>query len=197
MTPGDCWARMATPPVEAGTAREMVQELRAHLRFCAPVYGEVQLPMTTKEHVSTFQTFQVRPQLLEMGKTTTMLTRTDLASASVQVIASGGETNLHAHSAEDGVWLVLGGKARFYTTNDQEVATLGPFEGLTIPRGTPYWFESGSEENLVILRFSAKSLRDPDDRINLATRKFSVDGQQPAQRPTRVREGQFFGTEKR
>jgi mannose-6-phosphate isomerase-like protein (cupin superfamily) len=115
----------------------------------------------------------------------------------VQVIAGGGETNLHAHTAEDAVWLVLSGRARFYTTNDELVGDLGPFEGLTIPRGAPYWFESGSDENLVILRFAAKSLKDPDDRINYTERKFSVDGQQPADRPTKAREGEFFGAQAR
>jgi mannose-6-phosphate isomerase-like protein (cupin superfamily) len=149
--------------------------------------------MVTTDGVGTFQTFRIRPQMLEYGKTTKMLTRTDLASAGVQVIASGGETNLHAHTAEDAVWLVLNGVARFYTTDDREVATLNAFEGLTIPRGSPYWFESGSEENLVILRFAAKSQRDPDDRVNYTKRNFSADGQQPAQRPTKVKEGKFFG----
>ena len=143
--------------------------------------------------VSAFQAFQIRPQLLEYGKTTTPLTRTDIAGAFVQVIASGGETNLHAHTAEDAVWLVLNGKARFYTTGDEVVATLGAFEGLTIPRGTPYWFESAAEENLVIVRFSARSQTDPQGRINLSERKNSVDGQQPAQRPTKVLEGRYFG----
>jgi mannose-6-phosphate isomerase-like protein (cupin superfamily) len=145
------------------------------------------------DQATGFQTFQIRPQLLEYGKTTQILSQTDLAMAFVQVIAGGGETNLHAHTAEDAMWLVLNGKARFYTTDDKEVATLSPYEGLTIPRGTPYWFESASDENLVVMRFSAKSLRDPDERINYTERKFSVDGQEPAQRPTKVIEGQYFG----
>ena len=113
--------------------------------------------MAITEHPSTrtFQTFQVHPQLLEHGKTSTRLARTDLLSATVQVIAYGGETNLHAHGGEDATWLVLQGKARFYTTDDEVVATLGQFDGLVIPRELPYWFESASDENLVILRFGA------------------------------------------
>ena len=61
------------------------------------------------------------------------------------------------------------------------------------PRGTPYWFESASDDSLVAVRFSAKSLRDPDERINYTERKFSADGQQPAERPTKPLEGQYVG----
>lgn len=146
-----------------------------------------------EEASGPFKVFQVRPQLLEYGKVVTSAAKTDLISCSVQVIAHGGETNLHAHMGSDAIWLVLNGKAKFYTTGDEVVAEVGKNEGLLIPRGTPYWFESSSDDNLVILRFGATAQTEPEQRINYNERKFSVDGQQSAQRPTKVLEGKFFG----
>ena len=142
---------------------------------------------------SPFQTFDVRPQLLEYGKLVTSAAQTDLISCSIQVIAHGGETNLHAHNGSDAIWLVLDGKARFYTTDNEVVGIVEKNQGLVIPRGTPYWFESEGDDNLVILRFGATAQNEPDTRTNFSHRNFSVDGQEPAQRPTKILEGVFFG----
>jgi mannose-6-phosphate isomerase-like protein (cupin superfamily) len=142
---------------------------------------------------SPFQTFDVRPQLLEYGKVVTSAAKTDLISCSVQVIAHGGETNLHAHNGSDAIWLVLDGKAKFYTTDNEVVGIIEKNQGLVIPRGTPYWFESEGDDNLVILRFGATAQNEPDTRTNYTHRNFSVDGQQSAERPTKILEGVFFG----
>src|SRR4029079_3791702 len=60
-----------------------------------------------------FQTFAVEPPLLQQGKTSTRLVRTDHLNSGVQVVATGGETNLHAHSSQDEIWFVLSGEATF------------------------------------------------------------------------------------
>ncbi len=105
---------------------------------------------------SPYKTFTVRPQLLESGKQSHRLVNNEHVSLGVQVVAQGGETNLHAHSAADEIWYVLQGQATFYGECDEIIAKLGRNEGLLIPRGAPYWFESSQPENLVILRFGAK-----------------------------------------
>jgi mannose-6-phosphate isomerase-like protein (cupin superfamily) len=144
---------------------------------------------------SAFKTFQVRPQLLESGKKVTMLAKTDILSCGVQVVASGGETNLHAHMADDAIWLVLGGRARFYTTDDALVAELGKNEALLIPRGEPYWFESASDENLVIMRIAAKDKNTPDTRQDVGQRQFAVMGAEGGvQREVQYKD-KFFGDE--
>ena len=43
--------------------------------------------MAAAESLSKFEVFQVRPQLLESGKQSTRLARTDILSAGVQVVA--------------------------------------------------------------------------------------------------------------
>src|SRR5581483_7550533 len=106
-----------------------------------------------------YQTFKIKAPVLEHGKKGGRMVISDLMSVGVQVIASGGETNLHAHANEDATWFVLNGVAKFYGEGDRELATLGKYGGLVIRRGSPYWFESGSDENLVIMRIAA---RDPN-----------------------------------
>jgi mannose-6-phosphate isomerase-like protein (cupin superfamily) len=127
-----------------------------------------------------FQTFTVKPQLLKQGKTSTRLVRTGHLNSGVQVVATGGETNLHAHSSQDEIWFVLSGEATFYTEGDRIVARLGKHDGLLIPHNAAYWFESSSEvgENLVIMRFGAAVPEaGPDRRIDLQERKWAVSSE--------------------
>jgi len=128
---------------------------------------------------SPFQTFVVAPELLTHGKTSTRLVRTDHINSGVQVVAEGGETNLHAHSSQDEIWFVVSGVATFYTEGDAIVAQLRKHEGLLIPHGAPYRFESSSDENLVIMRFGAMVPEaGPDRRIDLQERKWAVRGEE-------------------
>ncbi|MFE5704960.1 hypothetical protein CJ179_01645 [Rhodococcus sp. ACS1] len=84
-----------------------------------------------------------------------VLCRSDIVFAAVQVVRSGGETNLHSHGKLDGFWFVLRGAARFYTTDDEVLAELSAEEGILIPRGYPYWFESVGSEVLELLQVEA------------------------------------------
>jgi mannose-6-phosphate isomerase-like protein (cupin superfamily) len=153
---------------------------------------------------SPFKTFTVHPQLLASGKQSTSLVRSETVRCGVQVVAKGGETNLHAHSAADEIWHVLQGEATFYGEGDQVVARIGRNQGLLIPHGVPSWFESSRPENLVILRFGAKVGGEPDKRIDYADWTFvtqqGVEGGIKRQRqegmvewPVKMLEGQFFG----
>lgn len=109
-------------------------------------------------------------------KTLHRLCRTDILHTNIQIVQTeGGETNLHSHPNLDGVWFVLGGRARFYTTGDEVIAELGRHEGVLIPRMYPYWFESIGEEPLEILQFEATN--DPakvHDRIDYEPQKASA-----------------------
>ena len=134
--------------------------------------------MDSSDVLAPFQTFSVKPQYLTHGKTSTRLVRTDHLNSGVQVVADGGETNLHAHSSQDEIWFVLEGEAAFYTEGERLVARLGKHEGLLIPHGAAYWFESSSDENLVILRFGAAVPEaGPDRRIDVQQRKWAVSGE--------------------
>ena len=114
----------------------------------------------------------------DMPKKVTILSRTDRVVAAVQVIRSGGENNLHSHSHLDGVWTVLSGRAKSYGPGDELMADLGPMEGILIPRGCKYWFESSDPDQTLIIHqveasdISMVSIQDLiKDRINHAPPK--------------------------
>ena len=47
---------------------------------------------------------------------------------------------------------MIKGKARFYGEGDIIIGELAPLEGINIPPGFPYWFESVGDETLEILQ---------------------------------------------
>lgn len=116
-----------------------------------------------------------KPDLAGRKKSVRVLARTDIALVAAQVVSDGGENNLHSHTYLDGFWLVLAGRARFYTTDDVLIADLGPMEGVVVPRGCPYWFERSGDTDLEILQFEASSKQignDPSlDRVDHTTRR--------------------------
>jgi mannose-6-phosphate isomerase-like protein (cupin superfamily) len=118
----------------------------------------------------------------EKPKTIVRLCRSDLLYSSVQVLKEGGENNMHAHNAQNGFWFVLSGRVRFYGEGDKVLAELGPHEGIHIPRGFYYWFESCSPELLELLqveaidltvkqnlRLNATQRQDPSQQIKVIT----------------------------
>lgn len=104
------------------------------------------------------QAFRYDTPATEKPKTIVWLAKTDRLFATVQVITSGGETNLHSHSHLDGFWYVLKGRARFYSDVNTVHAELGPSEGVLIPRGVKYWFESAGDEPLEILQLECSDV---------------------------------------
>lgn len=95
-----------------------------------------------------------RPEL-DHSKTVLGIARSDILRANIHVVREGGETNLHAHPKSDGFWLVLNGCARFYGEGDILIAEARQYEGVLLPRGYKYWFESASAEPLEILQVAA------------------------------------------
>jgi mannose-6-phosphate isomerase-like protein (cupin superfamily) len=114
----------------------------------------------------TAQVFRYEKPDIDHGKAVILLCKSDILSANMQVVMEGGENNLHSHPANEGFWLVLGGRARFYGENDVLLADLGKNEGILVPRGLKYWFESGSDEPLEVLRVGAQVLGAKDTRVD-------------------------------
>ena len=63
--------------------------------------------------------FSMKAQMLEQGRTDTVLAATEDLSIRLKVYASGGENELHAHPTEDHVFVILQGSARFYGPNGE------------------------------------------------------------------------------
>jgi mannose-6-phosphate isomerase-like protein (cupin superfamily) len=134
------------------------------------------------DNVPEPQVFKYERPTLDRGKYVLRMARTDIIRGNVQVLREGGENNLHAHPNSDGFWLVLSGRVRFYAEGDRLLGDLGPHEGILIPRGFKYWFESASDEPLEILQVSAAAvpLHTEEaimaDRVNYTPPKRSFSG---------------------
>jgi mannose-6-phosphate isomerase-like protein (cupin superfamily) len=95
----------------------------------------------------------------------------DLMKVQVQVVKNGGENNLHTHTGEDAFWYVISGAVKFYGEGDKLVGEYKKGEGLLVPRGYKYWFESASQEPLEILRVTAKDQNIDNKRVDLSPQK--------------------------
>jgi mannose-6-phosphate isomerase-like protein (cupin superfamily) len=120
------------------------------------------------------QVFRYEKPDLDHGKATMWLCRTDILGGYIQVLSEGGENNLHSHPTNDGFWFVLGGRARFYGEGDELLADIGKHEGILIPRGMKYWFESGSDEPLEIMRIGAVVAGTKDVRVDVTPQTEAV-----------------------
>jgi mannose-6-phosphate isomerase-like protein (cupin superfamily) len=114
----------------------------------------------------------VRPEL-DRVKGVVVLARSDIMLAAVQLVKKGGENNLHSHSAMDGLWFVLRGRVKFYGAEDVLLGEFGPHEGIFLPRGVSYWFESSSEEVLEILQVESFVKGAAGTRTDFAPKKLS------------------------
>ena len=111
------------------------------------------------------------PTNFEKPKAVVRLCSSDIVFSNVQVVKTGGETNLHTHTANDGVWMVLKGRAKFYGIDNALLADLGPLQGIHIPRGFYYWFESSSSELLELLQVEAIDKSVEKRRLDVTPRK--------------------------
>jgi len=115
---------------------------------------------------SAFEPFKYERPADTQGKTHVKLAGSEFFQADVQLIGSEGYTNLHSHSGNDGFWFVLSGRARFYGSEDEAIAELGPREGIHVPHSTPYWFEAAGDEPLEILHVAARTNAANDKRVD-------------------------------
>ena len=100
------------------------------------------------------QVFSLKTPLLSSGRSNLEVAATDLLKLRVQVYAEGGENGLHAHHDEDHAFIVLQGQATFRDENDTPTV-VGKYEGIMLPKGALYYFQSTGDENLVLIRVGA------------------------------------------
>lgn len=110
------------------------------------------------------QLFRLKTQLLSKGRTDYTLASTDLMSIRIKCYAQGGENVLHTHPAEDHAFIVLAGRAKFFS-RDGETAMLERNQGILVSKGWYYKFESCGDEPLVLLRMGAQKEKVPSNRI--------------------------------
>ncbi|MBX9775004.1 MAG: cupin domain-containing protein [Xanthobacteraceae bacterium] len=101
------------------------------------------------------QVFRLRTPLLSAGRSHTILASSKgevgAMNVAIKCYAEGGENEFHAHAKEDHTFIVLQGRARFHQP-DQPPRELGRNEGILLPAGALYKFETASDEPLILLR---------------------------------------------
>ena len=97
------------------------------------------------------QVFSLRTPYLSEGRTTTLVSETDSLWVHVKVYAQGGENALHAHSHEDHAFIILEGQATFYD-KDGNTTVVDRYQGIMLPKGAYYYFQSTGDTNLVLMR---------------------------------------------
>ena len=122
--------------------------------------------MSTADQEPKAVVFHYDEQKLDSGKSWVGLGSAGMVKASVQFLKQGGDNNLHAHSNEDEVFLVLSGRVRFYGKGDKLIAELGTREGIVIPRMFAYWFESVGDDQLELYKVGAYDPSMKNDRVN-------------------------------
>ena len=115
-----------------------------------------------------------KPENLKGGKAIVQLAESDIIRGRVQIVREGGENNLHSHTGMDGFWMVLHGRVKFYGPGDELLAELSQHEGILLPRGTEYWFESSGDEDLELLQMAAFEKGVKVQRIDKAPQKLNV-----------------------
>ena len=109
--------------------------------------------------------FRMRARRLSQGSTEEPLAIGKHLWLKIKVYGKGGENKLHAHDNQDHSFIVLDGKARFHGPRGEK-KTLGRNEGILLPAGSYYWFESVGKDPLVLLRAGAYSEAEkPDLRV--------------------------------
>jgi len=136
------------------------------------------------------QIFSLKTPLLSAGQTNTPVAGTDLLKVRVKVYAEGGENTLHAHFDEDHSFIVLQGKATFHDDGGN-TNVVNQYEGIMLPKGVYYYFQSTGNENLVLLRVGAG--RKPGDENRLGTQGRPLTAEENKRILGVPIPGEFFG----
>ena len=146
-------------------------------QFAPPALKPGEMTEQENAHIARGEphVFSLKGQLLDQGRTDSVLASTDDLTIRLKIYASGGENELHAHPTEDHAFMILQGSARFYGPSDETIE-LGKYEGIMLPKGKFYKFFATSEEPLVMIRVGNPS-HDKMKRMGGPSR-INIDGKE-------------------
>jgi mannose-6-phosphate isomerase-like protein (cupin superfamily) len=127
---------------------------------------------------SRAKVFNLRTPYLKQGRTTDMRAKTDLMTVMVKVYAEGGENGMHCHTTEDHTFIVVEGQATFRVDNDDNVQVVNKWEGIMLPKGVYYRFESTGDENLVLIRAGATPIGMRNERLGVDGNPLPADSKE-------------------
>lgn len=106
--------------------------------------------------------FHIRARLPQQGRTNQVLGASPYMNVVLKTYASGGENEIHAHTNEDHVFVVLQGGATFLGPRG-ETRRVARNDCVLVPAGALYSFQADEEEPLVMLRVGAAI--DPESDV--------------------------------
>jgi mannose-6-phosphate isomerase-like protein (cupin superfamily) len=124
------------------------------------------------------EVFNLRTPYLKQGRTTDLRARTDLMTIMVKIYAEGGENALHCHTTEDHTFIVVEGQATFRIDTEDNVKVVNKWEGVMLPKGVYYRFESTGDENLVLIRAGATPVGMKNERLGPDGRPLFADSKE-------------------
>jgi mannose-6-phosphate isomerase-like protein (cupin superfamily) len=142
---------------------------------------------------SKAKVFNLRTPYLTQGRTTDMRARTDLMTVAVKVYAEGGENGMHCHTTEDHTFIVVEGQATFRVDTDDNVKVVNKWEGIMLPKGVYYRFESTGDENLVLIRAGATPAGQKNERLGVDGKPLPSDSKENGRVERIERPGKGFG----
>ena len=98
--------------------------------------------------------FHMRARLPMVGRTNQMLAASRYMNVVLKTYATGGENELHAHTLEDHLFVILQGAAVFFGP-EGETRRVERNDCVLLPAGTFYRFHAEEKEPLVLLRVGA------------------------------------------
>ncbi|WP_321794889.1 cupin domain-containing protein [Caballeronia sp. J97] len=98
--------------------------------------------------------FHIRARLPLQGRTNQVLGASPYMNVVLKTYASGGENEIHAHTNEDHVFVVLQGGATFFGPRGEE-RSVQKNDCVLVPSGALYSFHANEGEPLVMLRVGA------------------------------------------
>jgi mannose-6-phosphate isomerase-like protein (cupin superfamily) len=144
-----------------------------------------------KRKVPSF--FHIRARLPKQGRTNQVLGASTHMNVVLKTYASGGENELHAHSNEDHVFVVLQGGASFFGPKGER-RDVSKNDCVLVPAGAFYWFQAFEEEPLVMLRIGAAldPAQDVLARIDLDGNPFDGYSEKNKEVPIILEEDKWF-----
>ncbi len=128
-----------------------------------------------KVHSFAFTVPDIEPP---SGRINGYLAKTDSCGATILVLRDGYKSSHHYHPNQDGIWVVLKGRVRFYGGNDERITgEFGPYEGIKQPENTRYSFEAVGEDEAWLMQVAGYPQgRKVAKRIPIGTPGTSSEG---------------------
>jgi mannose-6-phosphate isomerase-like protein (cupin superfamily) len=155
--------------------------------------NEWRAALDEKAKVKTPTFFPMRAQLPKAGRTNQVLGASSHMNVVLKTYASGGENELHAHTNEDHVFVILQGGAVFHGPRG-ETREVGKNDCVLVPCGALYSFTATEGEPLVLLRVGAiiDVAKDVMDRIDREGAPIDGFSERNKEVPVVLHEGRWF-----